>query len=78
MNRSLASSTRQPLPFSGAESLFPAWKQSLGQSRLSAELQGSYRRGIDAYSDFCRRHRLEATVDAFRLTLESLPVNSRA
>ena len=66
MNPTLASSARQPLPFSGAESLFPAWKQCLGQARLSAELQGSYRRGIDAYSDFCRRHRLEASVETAR------------
>src|SRR6266700_4076406 len=66
MNPTLASSARQPLPFSGAESLFPAWEQCLGQARLSAELQGSYRRGIDAYSDFCRRHRLEASVETAR------------
>ena len=79
MNRSLASSTRQPLPFSGAESLFPAWKQNLGQSRLSAELQGSYRRGIDAYSDFCRRHRLAATVEtARRFMAESARLESLA
>ncbi len=82
MNRTLASSARQPLPFSGAESLFPAWEQCLGQARLSAELQGSYRRGIDAYSDFCRRHRLEVMVETARrfmaenAGLESLAVET--
>ena len=51
MTRTLESSARQPLPFSGPESLFPTWKQCLGQARLNAELQGSYWRGIDAYSE---------------------------
>src|SRR5947208_15731836 len=79
MDRSLAAPTRQPLLFSGAESLFPDLKQSLGQSRLSAELQGSYRRGIDAYSDFCRRHRLAATVEtARRFMAESARLESLA
>ncbi len=66
MNRTLASSPLHPLPFSGAERLFPAWKQCLAQARVSSELQGNYRRGIEAYSDFCRRHRLEATVESAR------------
>ena len=47
MNHILASSVRDSLPFSGAESFFPGWKQCLGQARLSAELQVSYRRGIE-------------------------------
>ena len=66
MIRTLESNIRQRSPFSGAESLFPTWKECLGQARLSAELQGSYRRGIQAYSDFCRRHRPEVTVETAR------------
>jgi len=66
MNPSSSTSVRQPLPFSGAEGFFPSWKHSLAQARLSGEVQGTYRRGIEAYSDFCRRHRLEATVETAR------------
>src|SRR6266487_3984961 len=66
MNPQSASSTRQPLPFSVAERVYPDWKHGLAQAGLNGELQGSYRRGIEAYSDFCRRHRLEVTVETAR------------
>src|SRR6266511_1907327 len=79
MNRTLTSFGRSPLPFSGAEALFPGWKQCLAQARLSAELQISYGRGIEAYSAFCRRNRLEATVEtARRFMAESAGLGSLA
>jgi hypothetical protein len=79
MNHTLASSARDSLPFSGAESFFPGWKQCLGQARLSGELQVSYRRGIEAYSAFCQRNRLDATVEtARRFVAESAGLGSPA
>ena len=79
MNHTLASSARDTLPFSGPESFFPGWKQCLGQARLSAELQVTYRRGIEAYSAFCQRNRLDATVEtARRFVAESTGLGSPA
>ena len=79
MNHTFTHSARGPLPFSGAESLFPAWKQCLGQARLSAERQVTYSHGIEAYSAFCRRHRLDATVEtARRFMAESAGLGSLA
>ena len=79
MNPALPSSGCQPVPFLGVERLFPAWKLSLGRSPLSAEMQSSYRRAIETYSDYCRRHRIEVTADAARRFMaESIGLGSVA
>ena len=79
MNRTFTPSARDRLPFSGVESLFPGWKQYMGQARLSAERQVVYSQGIEAYSAFCRRHRLDATVEtARRFMAESAGLGSLA
>src|SRR6266498_5571636 len=63
MNRPFASSTRTPLPFSGAESLFPAWKQCLARARLSAEVQDWERRLIQRLREL---HYAWRTEEAYR------------
>src|SRR5437867_2964761 len=79
MHHTFTPSACERLPFSGAERLLPAWNQYMGQARLSAERQVAYCHGIEAYSAFCRRHRLDATVEtARRFMAESAGLGSLA
>jgi len=66
MNLSWNSPTDRTLPFSGAEKLFPGWKQSLAQTGLGTEIETTYRHGIEAYSAFCRRKRVSVAVETAR------------